>query len=553
MAEFSVQPAFPGGRSGVPQSRNAFMSWFTNRRIGTKVLVPLLIAAALAAAVGALSISRMGAINSKLNRVRQENISGLNAVSDMRGGQAAMNDGVLKTVIPGSDAASAAAGAAEVRAAEASIDAAVADYRANAHAGPDQQVAINQFADLWQQLKAGANAFLFKEAPPPGVTVPTSNDDFNALITKVNATLATLAGIEQRSAAKSAADGLATYRSARVQILTVLLIGLALAVALSLWVARQIVRPMRTVSDVLEGVANGDLTRSVDIRSRDEVGEMANAVNRAARSIRDAISALASSADTLAARSNEMSTASETIANSAAAASTEASNVARAADQVSSYVSTVSAGSAEMAVSVTEIGHNSTESAKVASQAVDVVESTNVTVAKLGTSSAEIGSVIKVITSIAEQTNLLALNATIEAARAGDAGKGFAVVAGEVKDLAQETARATEDISRRVEAIQADTESAVAAISQISSIIGRINDYQVTIASAVEEQTATTQEMKRNVSEAADGSAAIAGNISTLAEAARVTADGVAGSRRAAADLAGLSTELHELVSRFRY
>ncbi|MFB9888580.1 methyl-accepting chemotaxis protein, partial [Planobispora takensis] len=200
-----------------------------------------------------------------------------------------------------------------------------------------------------------------------------------------------------------------------------------------------------------------------------------------------------------------------------------------------------------------EIAHNANEGAKVASQAVAVAESTNATVAQLGASSAEIGSVIKTITSIAEQTNLLALNATIEAARAGDAGKGFAVVAGEVKDLAQETAKATEDISRRVEAIQADTESAVAAIAEISQIIGKINDYQLTIASAVEEQTATTTEMNRNVADAAAGSADIAGNISVLADAARVTAEGVADSQKAAADLAELSTRLHALVAGFRY
>ena len=160
---------------------------------------------------------------------------------------------------------------------------------------------------------------------------------------------------------------------------------------------------------------------------------------------------------------------------------------------------------------------------------------------------------IKVITSIAEQTNLLALNATIEAARAGDAGKGFAVVASEVKDLAQETSRATEDISRRVEAIQADTHGAVSAIEEISRVIARISDFQTTIASAVEEQTATTTEMNRNVAEAATGAGEIAQNITGVADAARVTSEGVTQSQQATQELARLSTELGSLVSTFRY
>ncbi|MCW2567063.1 MAG: methyl-accepting chemotaxis sensory transducer, partial [Mycobacterium sp.] len=144
------------------------------------------------------------------------------------------------------------------------------------------------------------------------------------------------------------------------------------------------------------------------------------------------------------------------------------------------------------------------------------------------------------------------LNATIEAARAGEAGKGFAVVATEVKELAQETARATEDIARRVQAIQGDTAGAVEAIAEISTIIGRINDYQLTIASAVEEQSATTNEMNRNVAEAATGAGEIAQTITRVATSAQVTTESVAEARAAAGDLARMSGELQTLVGRFR-
>src|SRR5437763_105213 len=205
-----------------------------------------------------------------------------------------------------------------------------------------------------------------------------------------------------------------------------------------------------------------------------------------------------------------------------------------------------------MGASIREIASSAAEASEVADRAVAAAETTTATVSKLGDSSAEIGNVVKVITSIAEQTNLLALNATIEAARAGEAGKGFAVVANEVKDLAQETAKATEDISRRVEAIQADTASAVEAIGEIGRIIGQINDYQLTIASAVEEQTATTNEMNRSVTDAATGSTEIASNITGVAGAAHTTSQGVAESRRALDEMSRMSTNLTELVHRFK-
>ena len=223
-----------------------------------------------------------------------------------------------------------------------------------------------------------------------------------------------------------------------------------------------------------------------------------------------------------------------------------------ASEEVSKSVSIVATGGDEMLASIREIAKNSNESARVAKNAVAVADSANHTVSKLGESSVEIGKVIKVITSIAQQTNLLALNATIEAARAGEAGKGFAVVANEVTELAKETAKATEEIGRKIEAIQSDTKSAVTAIGEIGTIINQINDISNSIASAVEEQTATTNEMGRNISEAARGANEIANNISGVAQAAQNTTSGANDTQAAAKALAEMANQLQAQVTRFK-
>ena len=302
---------------------------------------------------------------------------------------------------------------------------------------------------------------------------------------------------------------------------------------------------------VVNAAALGDLTREVTVRGSDPIGQMGEGLHRFLEEMRTNIKSMEGTASTLAAASEELSAVSEQMSANAEETSTQANVVSAASEQVSKNVVTVATGTEEMSASIREISTNTTEAVKVALHAVRVAETTNTTVAKLGESSAEIGKVIKVITSIAQQTNLLALNATIEAARAGEAGKGFAVVANEVKELAKETAKATEDISQKIEAIQSDTNGAVSAIREIGNIINRIAEIQGTIASAVEEQTATTNEMGRNVSEAARGSAEIAGNISGVATAASSTSQGANDSLRATTELARMAAELQTLVARF--
>ena len=263
------------------------------------------------------------------------------------------------------------------------------------------------------------------------------------------------------------------------------------------------------------------------------------------------ITTINNNARMLAASSEELAAVSQQLSANAEETLAQTEVVSSAAQQVSSSAQTVAAGVEEMNSTITEISGNAQEATKVASTAVRMAEATNRTVARLGESSTEIGQVIKVITSITEQTNLLALNATIEAARAGEAGKGFAVVAHEVKELAKETARATEDVGRKIEAIQRDSKAAVEAIAQIGAIINQIHMSQTTIASAVEEQTATTNEITRNVSEAAKGSTEIARNITAVAEAARSTSEGAGQTQQLAVELSHMAAELRQFVNQF--
>ena len=317
--------------------------------------------------------------------------------------------------------------------------------------------------------------------------------------------------------------------------------------------AEELRRKVDAMLEVVTAATKGDLTREVTVRGTDAIGQMGEGLAAFLTDLRNSVSAIAHNAQALANSAEELTSVSQQMSANAEETSAQANVVSAAAEQVSKNVQTVATGADEMGTSIREIAKNASEAAKVATTAVKVAAETNATVAKLGESSCEIGKVIKVITSIAQQTNLLALNATIEAARAGEAGKGFAVVANEVKELAKETAKATEDISQKIETIQADTTGAVNAIQEISGIINRINDISTTIASAVEEQTATTGEITRNVGEAARGSNEIAQNIIGVAQAAQSTTAGANDTQSAAGELARMASELQSLVQRFTY
>jgi methyl-accepting chemotaxis protein len=526
-----------------------------DRSLTMKSTIPAVCVGLVAILVAVLSISRMGDLRNDLRNMKTGHVDSLQQVADMHSALGRMYRAELLYMTAAGSASVKQEGLSESDAADAATDAATAEYRRLAAGSPARIKSLDAYVAAYQYYRNLRDVVLFHKPAPSGFTLPPAAQiytQFQAQETAMGQAVAAIQATEDAESDAMAAHAGSEYSRARLVTLLALVIGVLVAALISVAVTRLIRRQLTTVSDALHAVAEGDLTVPAQVNGRDELGVMAEEVNRARDGLRGTVLALTQGAQTLGEGTARLTAVTERLAAGAREASAQAGVVAAGAGDVSSSVQSVAAGSDEMGASIREIAENANNAAQVASSAVGVAQSTNETVAKLGTSSEEIGNVVKVITQIAEQTNLLALNATIEAARAGEAGKGFAVVATEVKDLAQETAKATEDISRRVEAIQADTTSAVEAIAEISRIISEINDYQVTIASAVEEQTATTNEMSRSIGDAAGGSSNIAGNINSVAEAVQATTGALGEADASVSELTRVADELRTVVARFR-
>jgi methyl-accepting chemotaxis protein len=336
-------------------------------------------------------------------------------------------------------------------------------------------------------------------------------------------------------------------------------IGLVLlaiiAVLTTLFVLGSIEKPLLRVRELFTAMANRDLTQRDDLQSTssDEFGEMTRLANAAIESMREVLRSMAEQSDSLAGASEELRVVSEHMSANAEETAAQAHVVTAASEQVSTSVQAMAVSTDGLSASVREISRSTNDASEASSKAVVLAETADRAVTRLGESSAGISKIVRVINSIAEQTNLLALNATIEAARAGEAGKGFAVVANEVKDLAAETGRATQDIVRRIEAIRVDTQGAVEAIAEIRAFISKINDVQTSIAAAIEEHSATTGQIARSLSEGVRGTTEISSNIGGVAEAARHTSSGASDAKNAATELARMANELRRVIGQFAY
>ena len=534
------------------EARTGRSGWWHDRSVAAKILTAVGITTIAAVLVGVVGLRSVGSTHAETTGLYHHNMAG---TADLAAANLAMNQSQLEVVSHAFslDPQFKQGWSDKFTATAAEFDAALAAYSTHTRSGDLGLVetAREEYAAYADGVKT--KAFPLSMAGDTRGYYAARDQYLTPHMTNVQDVLATLTEAES-TAAVAAVDGAQhQYESTRTSLIALLLIGIAVAAATGVVIARTMTRGLGRVQRVVEAMAAGDMTAASGLSSRDEVGRLAQALDAAQESLRSVLAEVALSADAVAASSEELSASSAQISASAEETSVQSGVVSAAAEEVSRNVATVAAGAEQMGASIREISQNANEAARVAAQAVTEAQATTETITALGASSSEIGAVVKAITSIAEQTNLLALNATIEAARAGEAGKGFAVVANEVKELAQETARATEDIARRVEAIQADTAQAVTAISGISQTIGSINDFQLTIASAVEEQTATTNEMSRSVQEAAEGSGQIADNITSVSTAADSTTQALSQTRSAVDELSRMAADLRSTVSRFTY
>jgi methyl-accepting chemotaxis protein len=518
-----------------------------------KLMLLVVVGCAVGAVVLGVGVYSLGKVNQRAGELYSVNLVPASHLAKLDEAARRVRGDVANLALSNGPVASKAF-TDDIAAADAEVDRQIEAYRGTVHDVKQRQL-VDRFTIWWGAFRnirdhrllpliAAGDLAAFQQAYlGDGETVGGNAMD----------ALTGLMSYEQASGRVGADQAAGAYRTARVAMVVALLAGLVAAMVLSRYLTGLIVKPIRRVHAVLTSVAAGDLTAEVDVVQGDEVGEMARALGAATASTREAVRSLGDNSQTLAAAAEELTAISRQIDTSATDANHRAGQVARAAGAVSEHVAAVAHGASEMGDAIQEISRNTAHAATVTATAVSIAATTNVTIGKLGASSNEIGEVVKVITSIAGQTNLLALNATIEAARAGDFGKGFAVVAQEVKDLARETARATDDISKRVQAIQVDTDDAVSAMGQIGEVIAQMSEYQNAIAAAVEEQAVTARSMSHSVDEAANGSTEIAGTIAGVADATASTNEGVSSTGEAVDQLARMASDMRVLVTRFKY
>jgi methyl-accepting chemotaxis protein len=538
------------GVSGNGSDRRTIVAGFRDMRISGKLSVLVSVMCSLLLAVGLVGVIQLGTAQDRLKGMYRDSLQAILWLGIVSKDYQALRVEVTNLALtsgPTPDQATAA-----IKALDTDIEENWSAYTATDMTG--RQAARDAFNAAWDGYRNVRDTELLPLAAQGRITdyIAVRKAKILPLAEQVETALTQLRTIEQDAAQRTLDAAQRGHDTARTVIFGMIVTATLLALTIAFGIARTISRPLGRTMTVLEAVADRRLDQRTGVTGRDEVGRMAVALDTALNQIGAAFREIGSNVEALTGSAEGLREVAARRTDSARRSAVEADSASAAAGQVGQNVTTVAGGSEEMRASIGEISANAANASDVANRAVTSSNGASRILAKLGESSDEIVSVVQLITAIAEQTNLLALNATIEAARAGDAGKGFAVVASEVKDLAQETARATEDITARVTGIQADSREAVAAIAAISEVIDQINNSQATIAAAVEEQTATTSEMSRNISEVAVGSQSIATNLTSVAQAAAETTTAAQDTARASDELSHIAGALRRSVTSFR-
>jgi methyl-accepting chemotaxis protein len=556
---------------------------FSNLSIRNKIAIVISLLLFGMTGMGILAIYKMGYINSKTVEIQRSWLPSVRALGEMRTGSVNYRSVLRGHIL--SETAEAKASAEQRLQAQDDITTKTRQIYEKLITSGEERAIYNQWAQEWGAYMTVAKEVLAQSRATAAGVFPRESNNLNdgkaiPQGQKADALLTRLVNLNNAGADKAGTDAADDYNTAFATIAAILGISAILGIGIGIYLVRDVSAGIASIVKPMQALGTGDLTAIVPHQGmKTEIGTMGDALQVFKQALIDkraADQAAAADAEakiergrrvdeitrnfetmigeiveTVASASTELEASAGTLTATAERAQELTTTVAAASEEASTNVQSVASATEEMASSVNEISRQVQDSAAIAGQAVNQARHTNDRVGQLASAAARIGDVVELINNIAGQTNLLALNATIEAARAGDAGKGFAVVASEVKALAEQTAKATGEISTQIAGIQAATQESVSAIKEIGDTIGRMSEIASTIASAVEEQGAATQEISRNVQQAAQGTMQVSSNITDVQRGASETGSASTQVLSAAQSLSSDSTRLKVEVSSF--